>query len=517
MPDAVLPEAPATLPVKHRGLLMAAVMGASVVQFLDATIANVALPHMQTSLGASFDTVTWVLTSYLVASVVAMPVAGWLADRIGSRRLFIMAVAGFIVASMLCGIAANLGQMVTFRVLQGFSAAFIGPMSQSIMFDISTPKQLPKAMMIWGVTVMIGPISGPLIGGILTDSLSWRWCFYVNLPIGIPTLAVLWWLLPSRPIVQRRLDYLGFIMLAVGLGTLQLMLDRGQQQDWFDSWEIRVEAIIAASALWVFVVQMVSGRHALFDRSLLTNRNYMVATGFQMMMGVIMVGLSALLPPMMQSLYHYSVVDSGLMMGVRGLGTVASMLVVTRLGNMMDLRILLLFAYALMAGSLWQMTGWTPDMDWHPFVICSFLQGLGIGLTFIPLNLLAFATVAPQYRTDGASLLNLARSIGASCGISMLVALLARNIQTVHSSMSGDVTAASMPAMDPSALGRIGPLGEAALRMMDGEINRQAAMIAYLDDFKLMLIVVLLFMPTVLFLRPPKVRAGEEPQMAMAE
>jgi EmrB/QacA subfamily drug resistance transporter len=240
-------------------------MGASIIQILDSTIANVAIPHMQTSLGATIDSVTWVLTSYILASAVAMPAAGWLSDRVGSRHLFLFAVAGFIVTSMLCGIATNLTQMVLFRILQGICAAFIGPLSQTILLDINPPEKAPRAMQIWGMGIMTAPIMGPMIGGWLTENYNWRWVFYINLPIGIPTLLLLWWLLPSRPVTDRKMDVFGFAMLALGLASLQLMLDRGQHEDWFESWEIIIELFVTISAFWMFIVHSMTTKKPLFD------------------------------------------------------------------------------------------------------------------------------------------------------------------------------------------------------------------------------------------------------------
>jgi MFS transporter, DHA2 family, multidrug resistance protein len=500
----------ALYPVKRRGLLVAAVMGASMIQFLDSTIANVAIPHMQTSLSASLDTISWVLTSYIVASVIAMPMSGWLADRVGSRRLFLIAVTGFIISSMLCGIATGLFEMVVYRMLQGICGAFIGTMSQSILFDITAPSGQARAMAIWGMTVMIGPISGPVIGGWLTDTLSWRWCFYVNVPIGIPTLAILWWLLPSRPVVRRHFDLFGFSMLALGLATLQLMLDRGQQQDWFESWEIRIEALVALSAFWIFAVQLFTAKSPLFDRSFLRNSNFMIGMAFQVIMGMMMVGLSALMPPMLQSLFGYSVIDTGLLLAPRGVGVLIGMVVATRLATKVDVRIFVLVGFSITVWTLWQMTQWSLTMDSTPFAITGFIQGLGMGMTFMPLNLMAFSTVPPQFRTDGSSLLNLSRSMGASAGIAVIVALLSRNIQTSHADIAGNVTSMTLPAVDPSSLDRFGAAGETAMAILNGEITRQAAMIAYLDDFQVMMYGVLLFMPLTLLLRPAKPQKGAE-------
>jgi MFS transporter, DHA2 family, multidrug resistance protein len=494
----------AALPVKHKGLLTLAVMGASIIQILDSTIANVAIPHMQTSLGATQDTVTWVLTSYIIATAVAIPITGWLSDRIGSRRLFLLAVAGFIVTSMLCGAAANLTQMVIFRVFQGICAAFIGPLSQTIMLDINSPERAPKAMAMWGMGIMVAPILGPVIGGWLTESYNWRWVFYINLPIGIPTLLLLWWLLPSRALVRRSLDLLGFSMLALGLASLQLMLDRGQHVDWFQSWEIWIECIIAISALWMFLVHQFSAAKPMFSRDLIANRNLVTALGFMVLIGMMMFGIFALFPPMLQSLFGYSVLDTGILLAPRGLGILASMFIASRLAGKLDARIIVATGFILTAYSLWKMTQWSLDMDWHPFVITGLIQGLGMGFVFIPMNALAFATLGPNLRTDGSSLLYLLRNLGGSMGISVMTATLARNVQVSHEDLAGHVTAYSMSSLDPSSADRLGGAGEAALRILDGEITRQAAMIAYLDDFTLMMFAVIVCIPFVSLLRPAK-------------
>lgn len=494
----------AALPTRHRGLLIIAVMGASVIQFLDATIANVAIPHMQTSLNATLDSVTWVLTSFIIAGAVATPVAGWVSDRFGSRRLFLGAVAGFILASMLCGAAANLSQMVAFRILQGICAAFIGPMSQTVLLDISSTREQPRVMTFWSLGVMIAPIFGPLIGGWLTESYNWRWVFYINLPIGIPTLAVLWWLLPSRPIRPRRLDLFGYMIFALSLAALQLMLDRGQHEDWFSSWEIILELMLAASGLWIFAIHMLSTPKPIFDRALFANRNFATAMGFMLVMGVIMVAISALLPPMLQNIYGYSVFDTGMLLAPRGVGVLISMMIASQLIRFVSPRMLVATGYSIGALSLWQMTQWSLEMDSRMIIVSGLVQGLGLGLTFMPLNLLAFATLPSHLRTDASALLNLMRNIGASLGISLITTMLSRNIQTSHADLAAHVTPYNIPAIDPSSADRLGEFGEAALRLLDLSINRQAAMIAYLDDFKMMMILVICFVPLAFFLKTPR-------------
>jgi MFS transporter, DHA2 family, multidrug resistance protein len=498
-------------PVKNKGLLTLAVMGATIIQILDSTIANVAIPHMQTSLGATMDTITWVLTSYIVASAVAMPITGWLSDRIGSRTLFLGSVAGFILASMLCGIATGLTEMVAFRIFQGICAAFIGPLSQTIMLDINKPSEAPRAMAIWGMGIMIAPILGPMIGGWLTENYNWRWVFYINLPIGIPTLALLWWLLPSRPITRRQLDRFGFAMLAIGLATLQLLLDRGQQEDWLQSWEIIIELLVVIAALWMFAVHQMTTKRPMFERVLVTDRNFFIALNMMLLVGMMMFGIFALLPPMLQNLYGYTVYDTGVLLAPRGVGILLAMFIASRMAGKVDPRVLIFGGFLMTASSMWIMTRWSLNMDWHLIVYTGLFQGFGMGFVFIPLNGVAFSTLPMRLRTDGSALLYLFRSLGGSFGISIMTTMLARNIQTSHADLSGHITSTSLPTIDPSSADRLGSLGEAALQMVNLEINRQAAMIAYLDDFKLMMFLLIAMSPIIFFLKPGKPATGQQP------
>ena len=494
----------ALLPVKHRGILTIGVMGAMVMQILDTTIANVALPHMQTSLGATMDSVTWVLTSYIVATAIALPATGWLSERFGSRNLFLFAVGGFIVASMLCGTAVSLEEMVIFRVLQGTAAAFINPLSQTAMLDINPASRQAKAMSIWGMGLMVGPILGPVIGGWLTESYDWRWVFYVNLPVGALTLAILWFLLPSRPKHARSFDYTGFAMLSIAVASFQLMLDRGQQEDWFESWEIIIEGLVSASALWVAVIHFATAKKPLFEREIFRNRNLIVGMFFMCIIGISTMAPMALLPPMLQQLFGYPVIDTGLMLAPRGVGVLVTMFIAGQLIGKVDTRMVIVIGLILFSFSLWQMAHWSLEMDWRPVALSGFIQGLGMGLVFMPLNALAFATLAPHYRTDGSSLLNLMRSLGSSAGISMVTTLLSRNSQTAHADIAQHVTATSIPSLDLGATDRLGSISDGVMAMANAEVTRQALMIAYIDDFYLMAIVSVTVLPLVLLLKKPK-------------
>lgn len=501
------------LPVRHRGLLTLAVMAGMVMVILDTTIANVALPHMQASLGATQDSITWVLTSYIIASAVAIPVTGWLADRIGSRQLFLWSVALFIFASMLCGIATNLPEMVAFRLVQGVAGAFIAPLAQTVMLDINAPSSHGRAMAIYGMGIMVGPIMGPVLGGWLTENFSWRWVFYVNLPVGLLSLAGLWALLPAKPVQRRSFDLGGFAFLALALGALQLMLDRGAHVDWFNSPEIWIEAGVAAGSLWMFLVHLLTGKNPLFQPDMLADRNFTTGLLFMLVLGLVLMAGMALMPPMMQGLFGYPVIDTGLLLAARGVGVVVTMGIAARLSERLDPRLLVFAGFTTVAYSLWQMTGWSLEMDWRPIMLSGFVQGLGVGLVFVPLNVITFATLPPHYRTDAASLVNLIRNIGGSVGIAIVAALLARNIQVSHADLAGHVTEFSLP-VDPNVALRMGSAGDAAMAMLNGEINRQAAMIAYLNDFHFMMWLTIAALPLVLLLRKPEGRKrGDDPHL----
>ena len=488
------------LVTRNRPLVLGAVMMVSMCQFFDATIANVALPHMRAALGASAESISWVLTSFIIAGAIGMPITGWLSDRVGSRNLFVGSTFVFLAASAACGAATSLPQMVVFRTLQGLAAAFLGPMTQTIMFDISPPSKQAATMSGFGMLVMVAPISGPFLGGYLTDYLNWRWIYYVNLPLGIPALAVLWFMLPSRKQIARPLDRMGFGTLALALGALQLMLDRGEHNGWFESSETWIEAVVAGTMLWMFVVHTAFTRRPLFSRRLFADPNFLVGCGMMMVLGVTNISLSAVLPTMYQTIYHYPVVFTGLLMAPRGFGVIASTLVTQRVMRRFDYRYLITLGYLMVSGSMWIMTTWSPEMDWHRIVMASFVQGLGLGMVFTPMNLIAFGALAPDLRPDGASLLGLFRSLGGSIGISVIFTLMAYNQQVSHSELVAHVT--SMTDLSAMSGGMRGEAG--GLAMIEGVASQQSAMIAYLDNFKTiaLLMVVVGLLP--LFLKKPK-------------
>jgi DHA2 family multidrug resistance protein len=499
----------------QRGFTTLAVILAMLMQILDQTIANVALPRMQTDLGATRETVTWVLTAYIVASAIAIPITGWLAEQVGRKRLFIWSVIVFVIASMLCAVAQNLAMMVAFRVAQGIAGAFLVPLAQAVMFDINPPEKHARAMSMFGAGVMIGPILGPVLGGWLTDNFNWRWVFLINLPIGAIATLMMLRFLPATAITKRKFDLLGFFLIALALGGMQMMLDRGETLDWFESWEIWIECGLAIAGLWMFGVHMLTASNPIFDPVMFKDRNFATGLLFMAVTGLMMLAGLALLPPMLQNLFGYSVLQSGFLTAPRGVGTLLSMVVVGRLVGRFDARLLILLGIALMSWSLWQMSGFSLDMDRRPIIVSGIIQGFALGFLFVPLNTLAFGTLNPNFRTTAASLLNLSRSVGGSIGISVVTVLLAHNVQTSHSDLAAHITNNTLPPIPPAIMQGAPPITDTVLMMADAEINRQALMIAYIDDFWLMMIVSLLAIPLLLLLKKGRRPTPGEPAAAL--
>jgi MFS transporter, DHA2 family, multidrug resistance protein len=503
------------LPTAERVIVTIGVMMAVLLQVLDTTIANVALPHMQASLSATQESINWVLTSYIVASAIALPISGWLADRVGRKRLLLISIVGFTVASTLCASAVSLTEMVVFRAFQGVSGAFIVPIAQATLFDINPREKHGQAMALFGGGVMIGPILGPVLGGWLTDNYNWRWVFLVNLPVGAICAFLMMRFMPKTETHKRNFDMFGFALLAIALGAFQMFLDRGEQKDWFESWEIILELALALAAAWMFVVHIVMAKHPLFERSMFKDRNFSTGMLFMAVTGVLLLAGLALLPPLLQNMYGYSVLQSGFLTAPRGVGTLISMLMAGRLVGRVDSRLLVGIGVALMGVSLWMMTGFAIDQPSTPVITSGVVQGLGLGLIFVPLQSLAFETLAPRLRTTAAALLNLARNIGGSVGISVVTAQLVRMTQVAHADIASHVTEQSIPSADPTLLQTIAPQGDVALAIINAEITRQALFIAYLDDFKLMMLLTFAVLPLLLLMRRGQQVGTGRPQVAM--
>ena len=501
---------PTAPPAANRGAITASIMLATFMQGVDTTITNVALPHMQGSLSASQDQIAWVVTSYIVAAAIMTPLTGWLAGRFGIKYVFLFSVIGFTLASALCGAATSLVQLVLYRLLQGICGAALVPLSQAVLFQINPPERHAKAMAVWGMGVILGPIVGPALGGYLTDYYNWRWVFYINLPFGIlAATGIFVFIRESRHGHREAFDWFGFASLSLAIGALQMLLDRGELKDWFGSVEIWIEATLAALCLYLFIVHTVTttGRPFL-NRELLRDANCAIGTLLMFLVGIPLYGTMTLLPLMLQNLMNYPVVTTGLVTAPRGIGTMLAMLVVARLAGRVDTRLLILTGMIVTVTSLWQMTGFSLQMGMGPLITTGLLQGFGLGFVFTPLSTVTFSTLPRQLLTQGTAIFSLMRNIGGSIGISIVVALLAENTQIVHSRLSEnlrpDNPLAHAPFMAaPYSLGTT--TGIAAL---NAEVTRQAAMVAYLDDFKLMMIVVLAAAPLLLLLRKPGPRVA---------
>jgi MFS transporter, DHA2 family, multidrug resistance protein len=482
----------------YRGLVSACTVLATLMQALDTTIANVALPYMQGSFAAAPDQITWVLTSYIVAAAIMTAPVGWLSARFGRKTLFIACLAGFTFASVLCGLANSLDQMVMFRLLQGAFGAGLVPLSQATMLDLYPLEQRGSAMALWGVGVMVGPILGPTLGGYLTDVYDWRWVFFINVPFGILGIAGLALFLRERGgSAALKFDWIGFAALSLGLGALQLVLDRGEVKDWFGSTEIIVEATLAALGFYLFLVHVAMAKRPFIPPRIFRDLNFSMGLLVMFAVGIVLLASSALLAPYLQTLGGYPVAQVGMLMAPRGAGTMIAMLAAGRLVNRIDPRILMFIGFVLLAESAREMVGWTPDIGPWSLTVTTLTQGAGLGLVFTPLQIVAFATLPSELRTDGTALFSLVRNVGSSIGVSVASFLLAQNTQIEHAALAGQITPFNRMLQSGGAYLYWNNATSAGLGALNDEITRQASIIAYMDDFKLMLLVSL---PAVLLL-----------------
>jgi DHA2 family multidrug resistance protein len=499
-----------------RAMVTICVMMATIMQALDMTIANVALPYMQGSLSTTQDQINWVLTSYIVAAAIMTSPLGWMAARFGRKKLFIVCAAGFTVASMLCGIAQSIEEMVAFRLLQGMFGAALVPISQAVMLDAYPASKRGQAMAIWGMGVMLGPIMGPTLGGWLTENYSWRWVFYVNLPFGILTVLGLSAFMRESPIRRDApFSWFGFLSLSLGIGALQMMLDRGQEQGWFDSSEIVVEAILSIVGFYFFFVDSLTSTRPFIALRIFRDWNFSIALIFMFQIGIILLTTMALVTPFLQNLLGYPVLSSGYLLGTRGVGTFFAMMVVGRLLGKYDARILMFIGLTLATASIWVMVGWTPDVSAKAIAVDGIVQGVGLGFVFVPLNTIAFATLPGALRTEGAALWTLIRNIGSSVGISIFIAQLTNMIATFHSQLVENVTPFNDAMRLPDAMALAGrSLHD--LAALDGLVTQQAAIMAYSNDFLLLTLVSLSAFPLLALIRSSKIAPAAKPGGAAA-
>jgi DHA2 family multidrug resistance protein len=500
----------------NRAAITVCVILAALMQALDTTIANVALPYMQGSVSATQDEIGWVLTSYLVAAAIMTPTAGFLTGRFGLKRVFLVSIVGFTIASMLCGLSQSLAEVVLARFLQGMFGAALVPLSQTVLMNIYPKAQQGFALSLWGMAIMAGPILGPVLGGWLTSTYSWRYVFFINLPIGIGAfIGMSIFLGKASGDALVRLNGFGFGALAVAIGAMQVLLDRGQELDWFASREIVIEAIITVGAFYLFLIDMFTSRAPFVRPSLFRDRNFTAGTLFGVIVGLTYYASLALQPPYLQELMNYPILTAGLVLGPRGLGTMAAFSLVGRLVGRVDTRLLLAVGLGCTAWAFWVMTGWTPDVSQAAIVTVGVVQGVGLGFLFLPLSVTALSTLSPETRAEGAGFYNLARNIGSSVGISVVNALLTRNTQVNHAGITTAVTAVNRAFEDPMINRFWNPLTAAGRAALDSVVTRQAQIIAYIDDYQLLMIATLCMVPLLLVFKKPAKAGGSDHAMAM--
>lgn len=494
--------------------MVCAMMG-TFMQVLDSTIANVALPYMQGGLQASRDQITWVLTSYIVAAAIMTAPVGWIASRIGRKAFLLVSMAGFTITSMMCGAAQNLDQMILFRIFQGMFGAALSPLSQALMLDRYPIEKRGVVMSVWGMVVMIGPIVGPTLGGYLTDSYSWRWVFYINVPVGVLSAAgIVFFLNEDERTAPQRFDWSGFGFFAVAVGALQFMLDRGTTKDWFASDEIVLEAVLAGMGVYLFLVHFWTAKRTFIPRGLLKDRNFVSGMALTFSIGLLLMGTTALLPPYLQNLGGYSVLDTGLMLAPRGIGTILMMLLIGRIVMRIDVRIPMTIGCVLLTWSMWVMSGWTPDITPVSLAGTLFIQGIGMGLVFIPSNVMAYATLPGDLRTDGSAMINLVRNIGFAVGVSITTTALSNSTQTAHATLAAHVSPfnRALGVNGPGVMWN--PHLPFGLAQISGVIERNALIVAYADVFYLMLFLSLpAFILLLLIPKPDSTLAAAEAEL----
>jgi DHA2 family multidrug resistance protein len=464
---------------------------------------------MQGAMGATQDQISWVLTSYIVAAAIFMPLTGFLTARFGRKRIFMASVVGFTIASMLCGTAQSLSQIVLYRLLQGVFGACLVPLSQAVLLDTWPREKHGAAMALWGVGVMVGPILGPSLGGWLTEYYDWRWVFYINLPFGLLAWLGLATFVQETPTDRtRHFDLLGFALLSLAIGALQMMLDRGESLAWFSSPEVVGEALVAGTAFYLFLGHMFTSAQPFLEPALFKDRNFNVGLVFIFMVGIVLLATMALLPPFMQGLMGYPVIDVGYLLAPRGVGTMIAMIAVGRLSGRIDARALIALGLLLTGFSLWQMTRFTTDITGWDIVRTGVVQGLGLGFIFVPLSTIAFSTLAARFRNDGAALFSLMRNIGSSIGISLVISYLAQRTQANHAALSAFIRPSNLALAHAAQAGAYDLTSAAGLSMINAQVTRQAAMLAYLQDFRLMMWVTLAALPLVLLLQAPRRNAA---------
>lgn len=486
---------------RHPLLITVSVMLASLLYSIDWTIAAVALPHMQGTFSATQDQTGWIITSYIVASAIAISTSGWLSSRFGRKRVFVWALTGFMSASVLCGAAESLAVEVVARAVQGMSGAFLIPLSHAVILDTYPPAEQGKAMALWGTGSVMGSFIGPTLGGYLTEHLSWPWIFYLNVPFGLLALLGILAFVPEtirHP--DKRLDLLGFLTLALGIGSLQLMLDRGGRLDWFESPEIVAEAWLAALGLYLFAVHSLTTREPFLDPRLVMQRNFFIGLLFVFLYGLLTVPPIVLMPPFLADVRGYPIDAIGLLQAPRGFGLLAAMIVGGRVTGRIDSRILIAFGLLCISVSGWEMSTWNAEVGEWPLVWTNFVQGVGGGIILVPIQAIAFPALAPHRRTEAAAVFNLVRSVGASMGVSAALTLFVRSASVSHAQLTEHLTRYRDVLHAPATAGAWSMATTEGLATLEREVDRQAAMLAYAVDFRILAVAALAGLPLLLLL-----------------
>ncbi len=502
---ATMAAAPIAVPGLRRNMVTICAMTATIMQALDTTIANVALPYMQGSLSASQDQINWVLTSYIVAAAIMTAPVGWIANRFGRKRIFIVCSAGFTVASVMCGLAQDINQMVLFRLLQGVFGAALVPLSQAVMLDSYALHERAKAMSIWGMGVMMGPIMGPSLGAWLTETYSWHWVFFVNIPFGIVTVAgLLAFMDETRADSDLRFDWFGFAALAVGIGSMQVALDRGEQLGWLESNEIIAEIIVSIIGFYYFFAHSLTTAKPFIQFAIFKDRNFVSGCVFMAVMGLVLFSTMALSSPYLQNVIGYPILTAGLLLATRGCGTFVAMMLVGRFMKYIEARTLIIGGLALMSLSLFFMTGWTDQTGVPTIVVVSIAQGFGLGLVFVPLSTVAFLTLPNHLRTDGTSMLTLMRNVASSIGISIVIAQLTEGGRRVYAILSEHINPFNHALQMPDVRSMIDLNADSGRAMADALVGVQAQIIAFALDYQMVMIITLCAIPLAIMIGSSK-------------
>lgn len=502
-------------------LIAASVMLATFMEVLDTSVANVALPHIAGNLSATTEEATWVLTSYLVSNAIILPATGWLSSVFGRKRFLIVCVFIFTLASALCGAATSLGMLIVARILQGAGGGALQPIAQSVLLESFPPEKRGSAMAIYGLGVVVAPIIGPTLGGWITDNYSWRWIFYINLPVGALAVVMANLFVEDPPYMRNRrpgrIDYIGFGLMALGLAALQLVLDMGQREDWFHSTWIVWATVITVIALAAFVVWELTTDEPIVNLRVFTNRNFAVGTLLISSVGIVLYGSIALLPLFLQTLLGYPAVQSGMAVSPRGFGSIASMLIVGRLIGKVDSRFLIMFGFGVLAWSTWMLAGLNLDIATRNVVWPNIISGFAMGFIFVPLTTTTMGTLTNEQMANASGLYNLMRNTGGSIGIALVTTLLARGAQVHQAALITHLTPYD-PVFQQRLHEMMGALGNSATAMQQaygaiyGLLLRQAMLLSYIDNFRLLAALCVACIPAALLFK--RVRAGKGPVAA---